>query len=51
LPHPGKVFWLKEGYTKLDLVEHYNAIFPKLSLYLKNRMLGMVGSQNHTDPC
>jgi bifunctional non-homologous end joining protein LigD len=37
--HPDKVFWPAEGYTKLDLVEYYNAIFPKLSPYVKNRIL------------
>ena len=29
--HPDKVFWPAEGYSKLDLVGYYNAIFPKLS--------------------
>jgi bifunctional non-homologous end joining protein LigD len=37
--HPDKVFWPAEGYTKLDLVEYYNAIFPKLSPYVKDRIL------------
>ena len=37
--HPDKVFWPKEGYTKLDLIEYYNAIFPNLSPYVKDRML------------
>ncbi len=41
MPHPDKVFWLEEGYTKLDLVEYYNAIFSKLSPYLKDRMLSL----------
>jgi len=39
--HPDKVFWPEEGYTKLDLVEYYNAIFPKLSPYVKDRMLSL----------
>jgi len=39
--HPGKVFWPEEGYTKLDLVEYYNAIFHKLSPYVKDRMLSL----------
>lgn len=39
--HPDKVFWPKEGYTKLDLIEYYNAIFPKLSPYVKDRMLSL----------
>ena len=37
--HPDKVFWPEEGYTKLDLVEFYNAIFPKLEPYVKDRIL------------
>jgi len=39
LLHPGKVFWPEEGYTKLDLVEYYNVIFPKLEPYVKDRIL------------
>jgi bifunctional non-homologous end joining protein LigD len=31
--NPDKVFWPGEGYTKLDLVEYYHAIFPKLLPY------------------
>jgi bifunctional non-homologous end joining protein LigD len=37
--HPDKVFWPGEGYTKLDLIEYYNAIFPKLAPYVKDRIL------------
>src|SRR5208337_108679 len=37
--NPDKVFWPKEGYTKLDLVEYYDAIFPKLLPYVKDRIL------------
>ena len=37
--HPDKVFWPEEGYTKLDVIEYYNAIFPKLAPYLKDRIL------------
>jgi bifunctional non-homologous end joining protein LigD len=37
--HPDKVFWPAEGYTKLDLVEYYNAIFPTLSPYVEDRIL------------
>ncbi len=39
--HPDKVFWPAEGYTKLDLVEYYQAIFSKLSPYVKDRVLAM----------
>ncbi len=39
--HPDKVFWPEEGYTKLDLIEYYNATFPKLAPYVKDRMLAL----------
>ncbi len=39
--NPDKIFWPEEGYTKLDLVEYYNAIFPNLSPYVKDRMLSL----------
>jgi bifunctional non-homologous end joining protein LigD len=39
--NPDKLFWPEEGYTKLDLVEYYNAIFPELSPYLKDRILSL----------
>jgi len=37
--HPDKVFWPEEGYTKLDLIEYYHAVFPKLAPYVKDRIL------------
>ena len=37
--HPDKVFWPEEGYTKLDLIEYYEAIFLKLAPYVKARIL------------
>jgi bifunctional non-homologous end joining protein LigD len=39
--HPDKVFWPEEGYTKLELIEYYDAIFPKLAPYVKDRMLAL----------
>jgi len=39
--NPDKVFWPEEGYTKLDLVEYYAAIFPRLSPYVRNRILSL----------
>jgi bifunctional non-homologous end joining protein LigD len=39
--HPGKIFWPEEGYTKLDLVEYYNTIFPQLAPYVKDRILAL----------
>lgn len=39
ISHPNKVFWPKEGYTKLDLAEYYAALFDKLQPYVKDRIL------------
>lgn len=38
---PEKVFWPDEGYTKLDLLEYYTAIFPKLRPYVEDRILSL----------
>lgn len=37
--HPDKIFWPEEGYTKLDLIEYYDAVFPMLSPYVKDHLL------------
>ncbi len=37
--NPNKVFWPAEGYTKLDLIEFYRMVFPKLQPYVKDRIL------------
>jgi bifunctional non-homologous end joining protein LigD len=37
--NPEKVFWPDEGYTKLDLIEYYDTIFPRLEPYVKDRLL------------
>jgi bifunctional non-homologous end joining protein LigD len=39
--NPDKVFWPDEGYTKLQLIEFYAAIFPKLKPYVKDRILSL----------
>jgi len=39
--HPDKIFWPEESYTKLDLIEYYDAIFPRLSPYVKDHMLSL----------
>jgi bifunctional non-homologous end joining protein LigD len=41
ISHPDKVFSPEEGYTKLDLVEFYQTIFPKLQPYVKDRILSL----------
>lgn len=37
--HPDKVLWPDEGYTKTDLVDYYARVFPKLSPFLRDRLL------------
>jgi bifunctional non-homologous end joining protein LigD len=39
--NPHKVFWPEEGYTKLQLIKFYAAIFPKLQPYVKDRILSL----------
>src|ERR1700686_981255 len=39
--NPTKVFWPDEGYTKLQLIEFYADIFPKLQPYVKDRILSL----------
>ena len=41
ISNPDKVYWPEEGYTKLQLVEFYAAIFPKLRPYVDDRMLSL----------
>lgn len=41
LTHPGKVFWPKDGYTKLDLARYYEHVFPKLQPYVDDRLLSL----------
>src|SRR5258708_38481354 len=36
-----KLFWPDEGYRKLDLIEFYIEIFPKLRPYVNDRILTM----------
>jgi bifunctional non-homologous end joining protein LigD len=36
--HPDKVFWPDEGYTKLDIVEFYQAVFSRLLPYVKDHL-------------
>ncbi len=39
--HPDKVFWPTEGYTKLDLANFYDAVFPHLAPFVKDRLLSL----------
>jgi len=37
ITHPDKIFWPGEGYTKNDVAEYYNNVYPHIIKYLKNR--------------
>ncbi|PYN72278.1 MAG: DNA ligase [Candidatus Rokuibacteriota bacterium] len=39
ITNPKKVFWPDEGYSKLDLIEYYDAVAPWLLPYLRDRPL------------
>jgi bifunctional non-homologous end joining protein LigD len=39
--NPNKIFWPDEGYTKLQLIEFYADVFPKLEPYVKDRILSL----------
>lgn len=39
--NPDKLYWPDEGYTKLQLVEFYASIFPRLKPYVDGRMLSL----------
>jgi len=39
ITHPDKVFWPDEGYTKLDLAQFYESVFPKLRPYVQEHLL------------
>jgi len=39
ITHPEKLFWPAEGYTKLNLARYYDAVFPRLQPFLKDRLL------------
>src|SRR6202140_4386506 len=41
ITHPEKVFWPDEGYTKVDLINYYEAVFPYLMPYVKDRILSL----------
>jgi bifunctional non-homologous end joining protein LigD len=37
--HPDKVLWPDEGYTKRDLINFYDHVFPRLAPFVRNRLL------------
>jgi len=39
ISHPEKVFWPDEGYTKKDLADFYQEVFPLLRTYVADRIL------------
>ena len=52
LSNPDKIFWPDEGYTKQDLAVFYEAIFPWLQPYVKDRILTLERCPDGmTGPC
>lgn len=41
ITHSDKVFWPEQGYTKLDLARFYEAVFPRLQPFVKDRLLAL----------
>jgi bifunctional non-homologous end joining protein LigD len=39
ISHPDKVFWPDERYTKRDLVQFYEMVFPRLQPWMEDRLL------------
>jgi bifunctional non-homologous end joining protein LigD len=39
ITHPDKIFWPDEGYTKIDLAQFYESVFPKLRPYVQDHFL------------
>jgi bifunctional non-homologous end joining protein LigD len=37
--HPDRLYWPKDGYTKLDLIRFYARVFPSLAPFLRDRLL------------
>jgi bifunctional non-homologous end joining protein LigD len=37
ISNPGKIFWPDEGYTKGDVVDYYNTVYPYIIRYMKDR--------------
>ena len=37
ITHPDKIFWPDEGYTKGDVVNYYNVVYPHIIKYMKDR--------------
>ena len=35
--HMDKVFWPQEGYTKGDVIDYYNVVYPHIIRYMKDR--------------
>jgi len=44
--HLDKVFWPDEGFTKGDVINYYNAVFPYISRYLKDRPQSLLRMPN-----
>ncbi|HQP91762.1 MAG TPA: DNA ligase D, partial [Candidatus Omnitrophota bacterium] len=46
--NPEKIFWPKEGYTKKDVIDYYDAIAKKILPFLKDRPQSLYRSPNGT---
>jgi len=44
--HLDKIFWPEEGYTKGDVINYYNTIFPHIIRYMKDRPESMLRMPN-----
>lgn len=42
LTNLGKVFWPADGYTKADIMQYYNAVWPVIAPHLRDRPLSLV---------
>ncbi len=46
LTHLDKIFWPDEGYTKGDVIDYYNDIFPYIGRYMKDRPESLMRTPN-----
>ncbi|MBC7553107.1 MAG: DNA ligase D [Taibaiella sp.] len=44
--HTDKIFWPEEGYTKGDVIDYYNSVYPHIAKYLKDRPESMLRTPN-----
>ena len=49
ITHPDRVIFPEEGYTKRDLAEYYDLVFPRLRPWIEDRLL-KPGDYNYGEP-